>query len=297
MATGPDSEHLSARARLGADLRAIRTNAKLTLRDLMGPTGSGHASNVENGKTQPSWDFIEKYLRHGGDIVQIRSSYELSRHEFEQHKDAVRRRTQPGSFRPKRPPQSHDGVSRHEVRQHYFVAERVEHYRFNSGGVAEVMRCSTTIEARTSDTALFYCIHSYDADPREGVLDIEAGRGCSVEFMEKQPTGTCQAYLRLDHALGEGERHTFDYSVHVKSDLRARPILLAHPGGGTDKFELEASFVRPSTPSMLWWFQVPNELAALVPNQDQGMQNDAGTYSRVFASPVEQWCYGFGWQW
>ena len=134
-----------ARHRLGAELRRIRVAAGKTQRDIHGPTGSGHASNVENGHTQPSWDFIEKYLACGGEAQYLRSLYELARAESDEQRTEQRRGSQPGSFSPPRAPQEVAGLGFSDIRRHYLVERREE--RIAVAGTANITRFGHEFDA------------------------------------------------------------------------------------------------------------------------------------------------------
>ena len=290
----------TARARLGAELRRIRRVAGQSQRDIHGPTGSGHASNVERGHTQPSWDFIEKYLAHGGDPQHVRSLYELSRTESEHRKTEQRRGSQPGSFQAPPAPQEVGDLSAQDIRRHYVIETRKERYTFNSGGIATSVWCESAIRAISPGAVLFCVTHSYDADQRPGVLRIAAEKGCTLERVDTYPTGSLRAFLRLDRGLypDDPQPYSCSYRVFVVTSVRARPILLSHPGPGTRRFTLDAQFAEPLLPRRLWWFAVDNELSAMIPGDGYDIPtNPDGHYRRSFEVLVQGWCYGLAWQW
>ena len=288
-----------ARHRLGAELRRIRVAAGKTQRDIHGPTGSGHASNVENGHTQPSWDFIEKYLACGGEAQYLRSLYELARAESDEQRTEQRRGSQPGSFSPPRAPQEVAGLGFSDIRRHYLVERREERYSFDADGVGSSVTCVSTGRATRPGGVLFCSQHSYDADQKPDLLDVRAGDGCAVEHVDRHPTGSVRVYFRLSRRLdpGDPEPHTCSYTVDVNSSMRARPVLLGHPGPGTKQFSLQAGFTAPSTPRRIWWFATEDELSATMPGDGHEMEPAAGRYRREFDALVPGWCYGFAWQW
>ena len=96
---------------------------------------------------------------------------------------------------------------------------------------------------------------------------------------------------------GDPEPHTCSYTVDVNSSMRARPVLLGHPGPGTKQFSLQAGFTAPSTPRRIWWFATEDELSATMPGDGHEMEPAAGRYRREFDALVPGWCYGFAWQW
>lgn len=289
-----------ARARLGAELKRIRTAGGKSQRDLHGPKGSGHASNVENGYTQPSWEFIEKYLELGGDRRHLRSLYELSRTESDEHKAEQRRGSQPGPTRPPVAPQEIGKLGYQELRRHYTVETREECYAFDDKGVVTTVRCRCAIRANSLQTVLLCGVHSYDADLRPGVLQVEADQGCTLERVDTHATGSVHVYFRSDRPLnpGDTEAHRSSYVVLVDSAVRARPILLGHPRPGTRLFRLTAQFSPLRLPRQIWWFAAENELSATIP-EDGYMFPDRpdGRYRKSFEVLVPGWCYGFAWQW
>lgn len=290
----------NARARLGAELRRIRKAAGKSQRDISGPKGSGHASNVENGHTQPSWDFIEKYLRYGGDQRHLRSLFELSRAESEDHRTEQRRGSQPRPFRPPPAPQEIGRLGHEDIRRHYVVQAREERYTFNSQGIVTTLSCQCSIRATSPGTVLFCSAHSYDADQRPGVLKVEAGDGCTLEHVENYPTGSVRAYFRFGRRLDpdDAEPYHCSYRVLVDTTVRTRPILLSHPGPGTKLFTLDAQFSEPLLPRRIWWFAVDNELSATIPGDGYQLRTSRdGHYRRTFEVLVHGWCYGFSWQW
>lgn len=290
----------SARVRLGAELKRIRIAAGRSQRDVHGPKGSGHASNVENGHTQPSWDFIEKYLIYGGDPRHLRSLYELSRTESEDHKTEQRRESQPRSFALPAAPQRLEGQSHQDIRRHYTIETREERYFFNDNGSVTRLRCLCTIRANSPNTVLFCSVHSYDADQRPGVLQVEAEQGCTLERVDNHPTGSIRAYFRLDRPIQPGDVETChsSFTVLVDTPLRARPVLLSHPGPGTKRFTLDAQFSQQLRPRHLWWFAAENELSAIIPGDGYEFPHRPdGHYRRSFEVLVPGWCYGFAWQW
>lgn len=290
----------AARRRLGAELRRIRAAAGKTQRDIHGPTGSGHASNVENGHTQPSWDFIEKYLPYGGDARHLRSLYELARAESDDHKTEQRRGSLPSSFSPQPAPQETAGLGFADVRRHYIVQEREERYTFDADGVVSSLVCISKLRATSPAVVLFCSAHSYDADQRPDLMTIGARTGCAVEHVDRHPTGSVRAYFRLDHPLDPDDAEPYECSfvVTINSVVRTRPILLAHPGPGTKSYTLQARFTAPSMPQRLWWFATENELSAIMPSDGYELvAASAGCYRKTFDAIVPGWCYGFAWQW
>jgi transcriptional regulator with XRE-family HTH domain len=289
-----------ARRRLGLELRRVRTAAGKTQRDIHGPTGSGHASNVENGRTQPSWDFIEKYLPYGGDANHLRSLYELARAESANHKTEQRRGSMPGSFQPPPAPQQIAGHGLADIRRHYIVQEREERYGFGADGVVSSLWCKSRLRATSPAVTLFCSVHAYDADQRPDLLTVEARTGCVVEYVDRHPTGSILAYFRLDRRLdpADPEPHECSFVVTINSSNRTRPILLAHPGPGTKSYTLQAQFTEPATPERIWWFAAENELSAVMPGDDYELVCSAkNCYRKTFDAIVPGWCYGFAWRW
>ena len=294
------SQPREARRRLGAELRRIRVAAAKTQRDVHGPTGSGHASNVENGRTPPSWDFIEKYLPYGGDARYLRSLYELARAESEEHKTEQRRAGETGPPGPGSAPQELAGLGFAEIRRHYVVQGRQERYTFDAGGVVSSLECTSMLRATSPAVVLFCSAHSYDADQRPDLLTVEAVAGCAVEHIDRHPTGSVRAYFRLDRRLEpeDAEPHGCTFRVKINSSARARPILLAHPGPGTRSYTLQAQFTEPSVPRRIWWFATENELSAIMPSDGYELAAASdGRYRKAFDTIVPGWCYGFAWQW
>lgn len=296
--SGP--QPVTARARLGAELREIRVVAGKSQRELHGPTGSGHASNVENGRTQPSWDFIEKYLVLGGDARHLRSLYQLARTESDEHRKDLRRKTQPGSFRPTPAPQQVGGLGHQDIRRHYSVESREERYTFDANGIVSELHCTCLVRATSPGTVLLYTVHSYDADQREGVLRVEADEGCDLEQADVAPTGSVRAYLRLRRTLDPADAQPYrcSFRVLINSAIRSRPILLCHPGMGTRALRLNANFTAPSVPARIWRFSAENELSATIPNDGYEIPIEpTNRYGTAFDALIPGWCYGFAWQW
>lgn len=290
----------AARRRLGAELKRIRTAAGKTQRDIHGPTGSGHASNVENGHTQPSWDFIEKYLPYGGDARYLRSLYELSRAESNDLKTEQRRGSLPGSFSRPPAPQEIADLGYDDIRRHYIVQAREERYTFDADGVVSSLLCFSHLRAVSPAVVLFYSAHSYDADQRPDLMTVQARDGCTVEHVDRHPTGSVRAYFRLARPLYPDDAEPFEcsFTVGINSSVRTRPILLANPGHGTQSFTLEAQFTEPSTPTRIWWCATESEVSAVMPGDTYELAAlSNGRYRKTFDAIVPGWCYGFAWQW
>lgn len=288
-----------ARERLGAELRRIRTAARLTQRQLHGDAGSGHASNVENGHTQPSWDFIERYLELGGDARHVRSLYELARAESDTRRAGVRRRARPQSVRLTAAPASADGVDFDDVRKHYVVQERHESYVFGPDGVVAAVDCVSVVRAVSEGTVLVGTVHAYDAEPRPGVLRVEAVDGCALDRVDSAPTGSVRAYLRLDHAIGpDDDPVRLSFRVHVDSTTRTRPIVMCHPGPGTERLQVDVRFTEPSLPGVVWAFATDNALDATLPAAEDVLpESPDHRYGASFADLLPSWNYGIAWSW
>jgi hypothetical protein len=281
-------------------LKKIRKAAGKTQRDIHGPTGSGHASNVERGRTQPSWDFVEKYLPYGGEVNHLRSLYELARAESADRKTEQRRGSMPGSFHPPPAPQEMAGQGLADIRRHYIVLEREERYTLGADGVVSSLLCISRLRAASPAVVLFCSVHTYHADQRPDLLTVEARTGCAVEYVERHPTGSILAYFRLDRQLdpADPEPHECSFLVTINSSNRTRPILVANPGSGTKSYTIQAQFTEPATPRQIWWFAGENELSAAMPADGHELASSSrNRYRKTFDAVVPGWCYGFAWRW
>lgn len=303
MGRGPRSsdEHQPerpARRELGAVLRRTRRAIGRTTRQVPGFT-TGHVSEVERGKVTPSWDLVQVYVdEFGGDPALLRQLYQRMQDEVAVHRTRQRHVSHPASAQSTTPPQRVDEDTTHEqIRQHYTIEHRAEHYVLAATGVVTEVRCQNSIRATSPGVALFVARHTYDNDRRPQVLQVGAEHGCCLETVRTYSTGGVEAYFRLDRRLGpDSGTYRLAHRVFVTSNERAHPRLIFHAPAGLRGFDLSARFEAPALPRELWWFEAFGTIDAELPRHRLQLESD-GSCHRSFRAPAAGWYYGIAWNW
>lgn len=302
----PGSAISDAHARLGRALRATRTRAGISTRQVpKSPRGqehfsSGHISLVESGRTAPSPELIDAYLTMPGcEPAEVRLLFEQMQVAA---REAGRQRRRPGGDAPgPRPPRDMAEVaSRHDIQPHYVVVSTEADYRFGPTGAIREVLCTVLLRAKTPGVRLYYSGFSYPADQRPGVLRIEPRSGAGVAACQESPSGAVGGYFELDRELfpDDPEPHTVVFAVTVDSGRRAAPRLRYFAATGSDQLILRAGFEAPAEPASVWWFAVPDIVDAEHPAPGHEVpRTAAGRHEFRFDLLVPGWCYGFAWAW
>lgn len=291
---------LECRQRLGEELRQARLAAGAKTRQVP-PFSTGHISHVENGKTQPSRDLIEVYVRtFGGDRARLYALFEAALAESQRLKSAQRLKTRTGVFSACASPENFYNPS--AVRRSCIVEGDDTTYTFDARGIVEEVRVSHLIRARAPNVRLFYANHSYTADRRPGVLKVEAGHGCHIELVEESSNGSLRVYFALDREINpdDSEPYPFSYRVLVSSSVRTDPILCHQPGpAAVLHYAVRAQFRPPMLPLQVWWFATETYAEGESNGRDGYFfeLDPSGYYFKNFYKLVNGWNYGLGWQW
>lgn len=292
---------LEARRRLGDELRQVRLAVRASTRQVPGWT-TGHISSVETGRTQPSLDLIKTYVRaFGGDEVTLHALFDAAVAETAEN-NRFRNAQRPGHYPTSEPDEASGLPSPSTIRRSCVVETDDTTYSFNSKGIVEEVRVAHTIRARPPQVRFFYASHDYMADPRRGVLAVEAGSGCQLEKVEESGNGSIRIYLSLSKVVDPEDRepHAFSYRVLVSSSVRTLPMLCRQPGSATVvHYTVRAQFRPPALPTEIWWFASETYAEAGSSQSDEHVfeRDTTGYYFKDFYKLVNGWNYGLCWQW
>jgi transcriptional regulator with XRE-family HTH domain len=290
-----------AHVQLGRALREVREALGLSTRQVPGFT-TGQVSSVENGHTVPSLDFVETYIRLGGNGALLLSLYEQMRAVSldSSRQRRAERKSGRSTVLDIRPPENIGEVRDHsDVQQHYIKEVNDAHYVFNSQGIIEEMRCAVTIRAKRPGVRLFYTGLVYDADRRRGVIRVDEGEGGMLVAAQESDTGSIHAYFDLGYPLEPtASPHTITFTVRINSQIPTKPLLVFHSSQARQQLILRAQFKAPAVPERIWWFGAPDTVDAEHAATDRIFSPDASNYYyRSFSDLALSWCYGFGWVW
>lgn len=289
---------------LGDELRRVRKAGSVSTRHVRKQStgdecfSSGHISLVENGRTVPSPELIDAYVRLAGDGARLRTLY--AQMLAASASAGRRRRGGPDADRILAP-QSLNGVtSRAELQQHYLVERNIAEYQFSPEGAITSVDHAAALRA-TSPGVRIYCTgHSYPADPRVGVLKVVPKAGAALIETRESITGAVQSFFELDRPLEptDAEPWVVRYGLLVNSKVRSAPHLRFHAELGNQSVALRTRFVAPAVPTTVWWFAVPNVVDAEYPQPANELYPESdGSYFRAFDHLLAGWCYGLGWVW
>jgi hypothetical protein len=293
-----------AHARLGQALRRAREASRRSTRQVprLNPDhpyfSSGHISLVEHGRTAPSPELIDAYVCLASNGAELRALYEQM---LAASQESNRRRR--GDHLPdeRLPPQHLDEVTdRHDVQQHYIVEATEAHYIFDESGTVVEVDTTVNIRARTAGVHLYYTGYTYQADQRPGVLDVEAGVGCTLVGTRESSSGALQSFFKLDEVLSpaDPEVYRLSFRIFVKSVIPCLPRLRYYAAAGNQMMILRAQFVPPALPSRIWWFGVADPIDAEYPQSTSEFETqEPAEYHHTFDRLIPGWCYGFGWAW
>jgi len=294
----------AAHLRLGDELRRVRKTSGVSTRHVQKqPSGddcfsSGHISLVENGRTVPSPELIDAYVRLAGDGARLRTLY--AQMLAASASAGRRRRAGPEAGGISAPQSLEEVTSRAELQRHYLVERNTAEYQFGpEGAIASVDH--TAFLRATSPSVRIYCAgHSYPADSRPGVLTVVPEDAVSLITTRESITGAVQSYFELDHPLEptDAEPSVIRYRLRVNSKVRSAPHLRFHAELGNQSVTLRTRFTAPAIPATVWWFAVPNVVDAEYPQPGNELERGPdGTYFRAFDHLLPGWCYGLGWVW
>jgi hypothetical protein len=289
---------------LGDELRRVRKASGVSTRHVRKqPSGddcfsSGHISLVENGRTVPSPELIDAYVRLAGDGARLRTLY--AQMLAASASAGRRRRAGPEASGMSAPQSLEDVTSRAELKQHYLVERTTADYQFSPEGAIMSVDHAAFLRA-TSPSVRIYCTgHSYPADPRPGVLTVVPGEGASLIATRESITGAVQSFFELHRPLEptDSEPSVVRYGLRVNSKVRSAPHLRFHAELGNQSLTMRTRFAAPAIPSTVWWFAVPNVVDAEYSQPANELGPGPGsTYLREFDHLLPGWCYGLGWVW
>jgi transcriptional regulator with XRE-family HTH domain len=293
-----------AHLRLGRALRQAREASGCSTRqvprlNLEHPYfSSGHISLVEHGRTAPSPELIDAYVGLAANGAELRALYEQM---LAASQESNRRRRGDDLPDDRLPPQHLNEVSdRHDVQRHYIVETSQAHYVFDERGAVKEVNTTVSIRARTAGVRLYYTAYTYQADQRPGVLDVEAGVGCTLVGTRESASGALQSFFQLEEMLSpaDPEAYSLSFRIFVKSIIPCLPRLRYYAAAGNQTMILRAQFVPPAYPSRIWWFGVSDPIDAEYPQPISEFETQGpGDYYHVFDRLIPGWCYGFGWSW
>ena len=291
--------------RLGTELRRIRQAAGVSTRMMVKPDApnsyfsSGHISLVENGRTVPSPELIDAYVRLADDSTLVRA---LHAQMLAAAASAGRQRrggvTAP--FSAQAPRDLSEVKSREDIQRHYVVERHEASYDFDGGGAIAQVDFAISLRATSPGVCLYLAGHSYPADPQPGVLRVTALGGGTLVRARESFTGAVQSYFALDRELNpsDAEPHLLRFRLTVRSAVRSAAHLRYHAERGNQSLLLRTRFAAPAVPARLWWVGVPNVVDSEYPEAHHELTLDAEHgASRQFSDLVAGWCYGFGWTW
>jgi transcriptional regulator with XRE-family HTH domain len=293
----------AAHLRLGQELQRIRKAAGVSTRQVQKPYSaqeyfsSGHISLVENGRTVPSPELIDAYAKMVTDSAPVRALYVQM---LAASASAARqRRGGTGGNETPAPQALAEVTTREEIQEHYVIERHVAEYSFDSGGAITWVDFKVVLRAISEGVRLYCCGHQYGADPRPGVLGIEAESGASLTATRESMTGALQSFFVLDRSIGpnDPEPFTVTYRLQVNSEQRSASYLRYHAEEGNLSMTLLTRFCPPAVPTRIWWFG-----AKLLDAEQDQPANElsldlAHAYSRTFEQLVPGWFYGFRWIW
>ncbi len=293
-----------AHARLGTALRRVRTAAGASTRKIPKTPdrktffSSGHISLVEAGATAPSPELVEAYAGLGGDRTELLSLYLQMLATVQ---DAARARRQGRQAGPPVPPVALQDVhSRHDVQQHYLVISHRAEHTFTQNGTIQEVSYTVALRALTPGVRLYYSGHSYPADQRAGVVEVEPVEHATLLATRESPSGAVAAYFLLDREISpnDPEPYVLRFRVLVHSDLRSAPRLRYFATIGCLQLILVARFPQSAMPARTWWFAQPDIVDAEQAIDEHELQaGPDSSFERVFDDLVYGWCYGFAWTW
>jgi transcriptional regulator with XRE-family HTH domain len=304
VAKGSGMKEISAaHLRLGQELRRIRKGSGVSTRQVRKLYSSeeyfssGHISLVENGRTVPSPELVDAYAELAGDSTRLRALYA----QMLAASASAARQRRGGTAQAETPaPQTlADVTTREEIQQHYVVERHEAEYSFEPAGAIEAVHFTVALRAVSENVRLYCSGHQYAADPRPGVLLVEAESGAGLLSIRESVTGAVQSFFQLDRAIGpsDPEPCTVTYRLHVNSQVRSAPHLRYHAEEGNLSLVLHTRFQPPTVPTRIWWFGAKLLDAEHHQPNNELPVDDAHSYSRTFEQLVPGWCYGFGWIW
>jgi hypothetical protein len=305
--TGSDHSEMKpispAHRRLGAALRKAREVAGINTRTVPKPHGKkpyyspGHISLVENGRTAPSPELIRTYASFA--TVEAAKLTTLYDQAMAERSEAGRRRRGIQSDHDAPMPTDAESIpDRWQVQQNYLVEVNTADCTFDERGVMREATCTAALRATSPDVRLAYAGHGYPADPRPGVLQVEALSGATLSTTRESATGTIQCYFRLNKALypDDDEPHLLRYRVTVDSEI-PMPRLRFQAEAGNHRLVLRARFTPPAIPRQIWWVEAASTIDADYPVADRMMEPELADFSRTFDNLVPGWLYGYAWNW
>jgi transcriptional regulator with XRE-family HTH domain len=293
----------TAHLRLGQELQRIRKAAGVSTRQVRKAHNSqehfssGHISLVENGRTVPSPELIDIYAELAGEGTRLRALYAQM---LAASASAARQRRGGTEQNESRAPQTLAEITtREEIQEHYVVERHEATYSFGPTGVIEFVHYSVALRAVSENVRLYCSGHQYAADPRTGVLQVEAAAGASLISVRESVTGAVQSFFVLDRAIEPSDPEPFavSYRLSVRSSVKSAPHLRYHAEDGNISMVLHTQFQPPAVPTRIWWFGAkPLDAEHHQPDEEFPVSDTHG-YSRTFDQLVPGWCYGFGWMW
>jgi transcriptional regulator with XRE-family HTH domain len=293
----------AAHLRLGQELQRIRKGAGVSTRQVRKSHSSqehfssGHISLVENGRTVPSPELIDAYAELAGESTRLRALYA----QMLAAAASAARQRRGGTEQSESPaPQTLAEVTaREEIQQHYVVERHEAIYSFDPAGVIEFVHYSVALRAVSENVRLYCSGHQYAADPRIGVLQVQAESGASLASVRESVTGAVQSFFVLDRPIepSDPEPFTVSYRLSVQSSVRSAPHLRYHAEDGNLSLVLHTRFRPPAVPTRIWWFGAKLLDAEHHQPNNEFPVHDTHGYSQTFEQLVPGWCYGFGWMW
>jgi transcriptional regulator with XRE-family HTH domain len=273
------------RRRLGQELKAIRTAAGMTTRQIDGYS-SGHISNVEGGKVMPSEKLVLAYAALGGSHAQLLALLRQAQ---------VPRRPDPVVAEALSDPHADP----HLLRRGY-VVEMIEDVHY-FGDQRQPLRNLHRLTARfTTPGARFFPFrHTIDEDARRGVSQVLPVDGCDIALLEESDDGVIYCVLEVDPAARDDlGRSTFSWNIELRTDVVGRPRADA---GSTSRIPLvtkRVQFDGSAPPAEVWWFRGFDVLGASMSDARQNSipPNPALLFTHEFINVENEW-WGLAWTW
>lgn len=280
---------------LGAALRAARERLRKTTREVPGYT-SGHISNVENGYVTPSELVVAAYAQLGADPAPLRGLLEAARAESARLK---LQRLKPASVDESDPDVTVDSPLE-EIRARYDFDDLEYLVRYDSAGVLNEIVAVLTARATQLPVTLVMFSALYNADPRPGVVGLEALSGCQIVQVRPSAAGAMAAVASLDEPI-DGHMTTrakYSYRIRVYSSIRAQPLLREYSIKFRARQAFRIQFTHPAVPTSIWWFRATDIVDTMgEPLDEHLLPVHPSGFVRFEFEGVAREIIGLAWQW
>jgi hypothetical protein len=225
----------------------------------------------------------------GGDPARLIALYEAAHREGANR----RRHRQPST-------EEIESIDLEDRPNRVFVEMADSMYYVNELGVITEARFVLSVRAKQPDVTSFRTLHSYNFDPRRGVLTIEAGIGCTIYQIREAASGAIDVIVNFDRALQPTDReaHVVSYRLLIDSDKPAEPMVVYEPSGQVTRYTARVQFVDPNLVEEVRWF-VTRSNTEMRTSQDPAKvfsPQPSGYYIKEFTDLMLEWAHGIAWK-